>query len=114
MRLSYRRRDIVISTPQIDVSIRKELTREAFTFIIVPMATKNREGRVDVFRRIGVRLRYPYLFVLIMLLFVIDILIPDAIPLIDEAILGLLTVLFGTWRDRKKAQPQSSQQGPIN
>jgi hypothetical protein len=66
------------------------------------MATN--KDRVDFFQRFGSRLRYPYLFIIILILFLIDILTPDPIPLIDEAILGLLAVLFGTWKERKKSE----------
>jgi hypothetical protein len=78
------------------------------------MAIENKKTRVDMFRRFGSRLKYPYLFILIMLLFLIDIFTPDPIPLIDEAILGLLAVLFGTWRDRRKAGSEVSPQGPVS
>ena len=44
------------------------------------------------------RLRFPQLFLLTAALFVLDLLIPDLIPLADEVLLGLLTMLFGTWR----------------
>ena len=46
------------------------------------------------------RLRFPQLFVLTAALFVIDLLIPDLIPFVDEMLLGLLAVLFGMWRQR--------------
>jgi hypothetical protein len=34
-------------------------------------------------------------------LFVLDILVPDPIPFIDEILLGLGTLLFASWRRRK-------------
>ncbi len=46
------------------------------------------------------RLRFPQLLVLTGALFALDLLIPDFIPLADELLLGLLTLLFGVWRDR--------------
>jgi hypothetical protein len=39
------------------------------------------------------------------MLFFIDLLIPDTIPFIDELILGLLTLLFGSWRKASAEQP---------
>jgi hypothetical protein len=42
----------------------------------------------------------------LLILFAVDLFIPDPIPFIDEAILGLLAVLVGTWKDRKKIEPE--------
>ena len=46
-------------------------------------------------------LRFQQLFLLTLLLFVVDLIIPDFIPFIDELLLGLLTLLFGIWRKPK-------------
>ena len=46
-------------------------------------------------------LRFPSLFVLFALLTLADMVIPDVIPLADEIGLGLLTPLFGMWKDRR-------------
>jgi hypothetical protein len=35
----------------------------------------------------------------------IDLLIPDVIPFADEIGLALLTLLFGLWKNRKRAAP---------
>ncbi len=51
--------------------------------------------------RFASRLRYPYLFVLLLVLFLLDLVIPDAIPFVDEALLALLTVLVGSWGNRR-------------
>lgn len=50
--------------------------------------------------RFASRLRFPWLFALTALLLVIDLLVPDPVPLLDEIVLALLTLLFGTWRRR--------------
>ena len=47
------------------------------------------------------RLRFPTLFMLIALLFIVDLIVPDFIPFVDEIILGLLTVVLGLWRERR-------------
>lgn len=47
------------------------------------------------------RLRFPQLFVATGLLFFADLLIPDFIPLADELLLGLLTLLLGGWKQRR-------------
>ena len=44
--------------------------------------------------RWGGRLRFPYLFLVTAVVFVLDLLIPDAIPLADEIIIGLVTMLL--------------------
>jgi hypothetical protein len=51
------------------------------------------------------RLRYPWVFVLLGVLFAVDLVVPDPIPFIDEVILALLTFLVGSWRTRRKAAP---------
>lgn len=51
--------------------------------------------------RFAGRLRFPVLFFLTAALFVADLFFPDAIPLVDELLLGLATVLFGSWKRRK-------------
>jgi len=53
-------------------------------------------------------LRYPALFVILGLLTLLDFLFPDFIPFIDEIALALLTLLVGTWKNRKTANYQDS------
>jgi hypothetical protein len=53
-----------------------------------------------LFLRWARRLRFPYLFALTAILFVMDLLVPDAIPFVDELLLGLLTLLFASLRKR--------------
>jgi hypothetical protein len=48
-------------------------------------------------------LRFPGLFLVLVLLTLADWLIPDFIPFIDEIGLALLTVLVGLWKDRGTA-----------
>ena len=47
------------------------------------------------------RLRFKTLFLLTASLFAVDLFVPDVIPLLDELLLGLATLLFATWRKRK-------------
>ncbi len=47
------------------------------------------------------RLRFPALFVISALLFVLDLALPDLIPFADEVLLGLTTALFASWRKRR-------------
>ncbi len=60
--------------------------------------------------RIARRLRFPQLFMLTAGLFVLDLLIPDLIPFLDEFVLGLATLLFGAWTRRKKEHLEETQE----
>ncbi|MCE5233016.1 MAG: DUF6116 family protein [Mizugakiibacter sp.] len=44
------------------------------------------------------RLRHPQLFALVAALFLLDLLVPDPIPFVDEILLGLATLLLGRLR----------------
>jgi Family of unknown function (DUF6116) len=46
-------------------------------------------------------LRFPTLFVVFAILTVLDLALPDPVPLVDELGLALLTLLLGLWRDRR-------------
>jgi hypothetical protein len=54
------------------------------------------------------RLRYPWVFVLLAVLFVADLVVPDPIPFLDELMLGLLTFLVGSWRTRRKVGSEAA------
>ncbi len=54
--------------------------------------------------RFAAGLRYPTLFGLVAALFVIDLLLPDLVPFIDEILLALGTLLLGSLR-RRRAPP---------
>ena len=60
--------------------------------------------------RYAARLRFPQLFAFTGTLFLLDLLIPDLIPFMDEMMLGLLTVLLGMWKKDAPAPP--ADQGP--
>jgi len=54
-------------------------------------------------------LKYPTLFKLFLVLFGIDVLVPDMIPFADEILLGLLTLMFGSIRNKQGPQNQTSE-----
>lgn len=56
---------------------------------------------VRVVERIAGRLRFPALFILTAALFVVNLVVPDPLPFVDEILLGLVTLLLGSWKDRK-------------
>jgi hypothetical protein len=47
------------------------------------------------------RMRFPILFAISALLFVVDLVVPDVIPFADEILLGLATAIFATWKKRR-------------
>ena len=49
------------------------------------------------------RLRYPTLFKLTALVFVVNVFVPDVIPFVDEILLGLGTLLLANMKDRYKS-----------
>ena len=53
------------------------------------------------------------MFLLILALFLLDLVIPDMIPMIDEIILGLLAVLLANLKKENKSGDRDKQQGNI-
>ena len=51
------------------------------------------------------RLRFPWLFAITLGLFVVDLFVPDPIPLLDEVLLGLLAIILGTLKRRRRGTP---------
>ena len=47
------------------------------------------------------KLRYPILFKLTAVLFLLTLFIPDPVPLVDEVLLGLGTLLLANWKRRR-------------
>ncbi len=43
-------------------------------------------------------LRFRNLFLIVAALLLVDLAIPDAVPLFDEILLGVLTLMFWRWR----------------
>jgi len=48
-------------------------------------------------------LRYPTLFKLAATLFVISVLVPDPLPLVDELLLGLVTAILASRKNHQQA-----------
>ena len=51
----------------------------------------------QILRQLG-QLRFKNLFLIVAALFLADLAIPDVIPLIDEILLAILTIMFWSWR----------------
>ena len=58
--------------------------------------------------RFAAGLRFPTLFGLVAGLFLLDLVIPDLIPFVDEILLALGTLLLGSLRRRRGGEAQPS------
>ena len=47
-------------------------------------------------------LRFPVLFAVVAGVFLVDLFVPDMIPMVDEVLLALLTVMLGSIRRRRR------------
>ncbi len=65
-----------------------------------------KEERQGIIRKFLSSLRFPQLFLLLVALFAVDMVTFDPIPFIDEAIFGVLAVMFGMWRKRHEREPE--------
>jgi MYXO-CTERM domain-containing protein len=64
--------------------------------------TEPRNPLVALVSRFAAKLRYPQLFLLTAALFLLDLVVPDAIPFADELLLGLGTLLLAGLRRRRE------------
>lgn len=64
------------------------------------VSSVEKKERQGVIRGFLSGLKFPQLFLLLLGLFAIDLLTPDPILFIDEAILGVLAAMLGMWRHR--------------
>ncbi|HVH33124.1 DUF6116 family protein [Tahibacter sp. UC22_41] len=51
------------------------------------------------------RLRFPRLLLLTATLFVVDLLVPDLVPFVDEILLALVTLLLARWKKKPDPAP---------
>ena len=65
-------------------------------------------GIIAPISRFASRLRFPVLFLLTLVLFIVDLMVPDFIPFADEILLGLATVILGNWKQRKEREKEKS------
>jgi hypothetical protein len=72
------------------------------------MAPPSRSPVQEIVGSLVARLKYPWVFALLVAIFLADTIIPDPIPFVDEIMLALLTFLVGTWRTRDKGEPPES------
>jgi len=70
------------------------------------MTTPARSPLTTLINRFLPRLRYPYLFLVLGALFLVDLVVPDPIPLVDEILLAVLTFIAATFTTRKDTDPE--------
>ena len=73
----------------------------------------NRISLIDMLLAYANRLKFKNLFLLILGLFVLDLLVPDVVPMIDEIILGLLAVLLANLKKEESQVDQDNQNGNV-
>jgi hypothetical protein len=71
--------------------------------------TSNQVGKT-IFTRWVSRLRFPQLFTFTAALFLVDFLVPDMIPFLDEILLAAATLLLANLKD--KDTPQETEKPP--
>ncbi|MBI4005051.1 MAG: hypothetical protein HY356_00170 [Gammaproteobacteria bacterium] len=73
----------------------------------------NRISPIDMLLAYANRLKFKNLFLLILGLFVLDLLVPDMVPMIDEIILGLLAILLANLKKEESQVDQNNQKGNV-
>ena len=68
----------------------------------------NSTSMIEAFLKNANQLKFRNLFYLVTGLFLIDLLIPDFIPFIDEIILGLLAILLANWRKERNQDKEGT------
>lgn len=75
------------------------------------MSTTSKQVGQTIFTRWVSRLRFPQLFTFTAALFVVDFLVPDLIPFLDEILLAAATLLLANLKD-KNAAVQETEKPP--
>ena len=78
--------------------------------------TSSRFPLTGFLQRIAGGLRSSHLAALLTTLFLIDLVIVDPLPFVDEAVLALLALLAGRWASRRETEPvqQEDLEGPLD
>jgi len=58
-------------------------------------------------------MRYPYLFLVLASLFLVDLVVPDPIPLVDELLLAVLTFIAATFTTRREPSQTARDITPV-
>jgi len=65
-------------------------------------------------QKVATRLKFLQAFTLFLILFLVDLAVPDLIPFAYEFLLGLAAVLFGLWREPAPPDPDLAPRPPEN
>jgi len=68
----------------------------------------NPRALIGLFMAFANQLKFRNLFLIIIALFIVDLLVPDFIPLIDEIILGLLAIILANWKKEKTEEKEGT------
>ncbi len=63
---------------------------------------------IETFLKNANQLKFKNLFFLVISLFIIDLLVPDFIPFIDEIILGLLAIILANWKKERNQDDEGT------
>lgn len=63
---------------------------------------------VEIFLKNANQLKFRNLFLLVTSLFLIDLLVPDFIPFIDEIILGLMAIILANWKKERNQDEEGN------
>ncbi len=72
------------------------------------------QGIQNVATRFIQSLKSSHLLMLLSGLFVLDLVVPDPIWFLDEAFLGIATLLVARWKMRRTPSPEAEKPPPIN
>ncbi len=67
----------------------------------------------DRFLKFAGELRFPRLLLLTVILFSIDLVVPDVIPLADEILLGLVAAILSTLKKKRRDQIVAAAAPPV-
>jgi len=73
----------------------------------------NQISHIDMLLMSANRLKFKNIFLLILGLFVLDLFVPDMIPMVDELVLGLLAILLANLKKEESQVDQNNQQGNV-
>ncbi len=76
--------------------------------------TESSQSLIERLQRFAGQLRSKTLLAVVASLFVLDLVIVDPLPFVDEIILGILTILVARWQKRRKEPPPAPKPPPKN